>query len=128
MIKTETKKVISVQDWNNLVEKTYNKIYNFQQQDGCKFRQRITISVPEEGTQDFENTELPYVVNGGEMGVAFEIWLNTNPKDTERYFDYEFENKLFWERNFYPSIDMIINDLHQKGLLEEGEYEIDIDW
>ena len=40
----------------------------------------------------------------------------------------EFNNQLFWERNFYPNVNMIANDLHSKGLLESGEYIIVIDW
>ena len=35
---------------------------------------------------------------------------------------------LWWERNFYPNIQMVANDLHSKGLLEAGEYTINIDW
>ena len=35
---------------------------------------------------------------------------------------------LWWKRNFYPDIEMVANDLHAKGLLEAGEYAIDIDW
>ena len=36
--------------------------------------------------------------------------------------------ELWWERNFYPDVSMIINDLHSKGLLPAGDYSIDIDW
>ena len=28
----------------------------------------------------------------------------------------------------YPNLEMVVNDLYEKGLLEEGTYEIDIDW
>ena len=34
---------------------------------------------------------------------------------------------MWYERNFYPSEEMIVNDLYEKGLLEAGEYEIDVD-
>ena len=36
--------------------------------------------------------------------------------------------QLFWERNFYPDVQMIANNLHAKGLIEAGDYVIDIDW
>jgi hypothetical protein len=62
------------------------------------------------------------------MGVSFETWLNTSPEDTKKYFEFEYENKLFWERNFYPHVSMIIKDLYKKGLIEKGEYDINIDW
>jgi hypothetical protein len=35
---------------------------------------------------------------------------------------------MWWERNFYPDVQMIANDLHAKGLLDAGEYVINIDW
>jgi hypothetical protein len=70
MIKVQTKKVISLQDWDRLVEETYGKPYSFQQQDGCKERQRVTINVPAEPC-DYENDNIPEEVNGDEMGVSF---------------------------------------------------------
>lgn len=39
-------KQIEVDDWDDLVRKTYGKIYCFQQQDGCKDRGVENISVP----------------------------------------------------------------------------------
>jgi hypothetical protein len=82
------------------------------------------------------------------MGVSFEAWLNKDPEAPLNPSDKELKNcnyffpqqdkeewkndkshiNLFWERNFYPHIDMIINDLYAKGLLEKGEYLIDINW
>lgn len=35
MLKYKNVRVISVQDWDDLVEKTYGRPYNLQQQDGC---------------------------------------------------------------------------------------------
>jgi hypothetical protein len=80
--------------------------------------------------EDFENTEIPFKINGSEMGVSFETWLKTSPEDTAKQFnrDHKWENRLFLDRNFYPHVDMIINDLYSKGLIEAGEYDIKIDW
>ena len=130
MLKIQKRNVIDVYDWDNLVSQTYGKIYSYQQQDGCKERQTVTITVPVKDPEDFENTEIPFEVNGEKMGVSFQTWLNTSPEDTVKYFNsnYKLKNSLFWERNFYPHEDMIINDLHSKGLLEAGEYDIKIDW
>lgn len=130
-------KVIELQDWDAFVEETYGKIYSFQQQDDCKERGCEFFSVPTPWEHDFEKTEIPFEVNGKEMGVSFETWLNTDPEETKKEFpdppdrDYsmtDFDNRLFWDRNFYPHVSMIINDLHAKGLLEEGKYAINIDW
>jgi hypothetical protein len=108
----------------------YGKIYSFQQQDECKGRGIETIYVPVDEPEDFENTEIPFKINGSEMGVSFETWLKTSPEDTAKQFnrDHKWENSLFWDRNFYPHVDMIINDLYSKGLIEAGEYDIKIDW
>lgn len=122
-------KVIAVHDWDKLVIETYNRPYCLQQQDGCMPRQRIHISVPEYA-DDYTNDTIPEVVNGDEMGVSFHAWLNRDPNqklDTEDKWD-RGGLVLWWHRNFYPHLSMIINDLHEKGKIEAGEYVIDIDW
>ena len=127
MIKYDKKKVISSDDWDKLVEQVYSKPYHLQQQDGCMERQRIPITVPATD-EDFTNDHVPEVVNGEEMGVKFSAWLNRDPEQKMENQTYDYELILFWDRNFYPSLDSVINDLYKKGLLEQGEYEIDIDW
>jgi len=129
-LKTKTVKTITLQDWDEFVMSVYGKPYHLQQQDGCKGRGTEEITVPDEWADDHEATEIPFEVNGNEMGVSFETWLNTSPEDTAKHFnpDYEWENRLFWDRNFYPNVSMIANDLHSKGLIEPGEYVIVIDW
>ncbi len=123
-------KVINVQDWDDLVIETYNRPYSLQQQDDCMPRQRIHISVPEY-PDDYTNETVPEVVNGDKMGVSFQAWLNRDPEqklDTDDEWDRENGLELWWHRNFYPDISMIINDLHKKGKIESGKYVIDIDW
>jgi hypothetical protein len=132
-LKTQTVKLISLQEWDDFVISTYGKPYSFQQQDGCKERGIERFSVPHEWEDDYENTSIPFDVDSNEMGVKFETWLNTSPEDTVEYFTDNYcspgsLNNLFWTRNFYPDVSMIVNDLHFKGLLEEGEYVIVIDW
>ena len=127
MIKSKTKHVIEVSDWDELVEKTYGKPYNFQQQDDCQERGTYDLTVPDYAN-DFERDTIAEVINGHEMGVSFEAWLKRdihewNGAPEDKRFLY-----LFWNRNFYPDIQTIANDLHSKGLLEEGEYLINIDW
>jgi hypothetical protein len=149
MLKVKTKKIISVQDWDRLVEKTYERTYSFQQQDGCKGRGTEYITVPCK-PYDYKNNSIPEIINGEEMGVSFKAWLERNPnsplncteqeaKDCHYYWgsseadlkewqEDKSNTDIFYERNFYPHVSMIINDLHAKGLLEEGEYGIEIDW
>ena len=127
MIRTLTEKVIDVQDQDDLVIETYGRPYAFQQQDGCKERQLVPITVPDE-CDDFENDTVPEIVNGDEMGVSFKAWLARDPKTPLPDRDDTFGLTLWWERNFYPDVQMIANDLYEKGLIEAGDYMINIDW
>ncbi len=122
--------MIEVDDWNDLVIKTYGKPYDFQQQDGCMERGTYEISVPMNYPWDFKNSTVPEEVNHPEMGVSFAAWLERDP---EQKLNAEKWNSpsaipMWWQRNFYPCIDMIANDLYNKGLLPKGDYTINIDW
>lgn len=130
MLKTRKVNVIDVDDWDELVSETYGRPYSFQQQDECKPRQHVYITVPVEHPEDYKNDTVPEVVNHPEMGVSFKAWLERDPEQKLPGKDDQdsWSLGLWWDRNFYPHVDMIINDLHSKGLLEAGDYNIDIDW
>lgn len=119
--------MIEVSDWDKLVSETYQRPYSFQQQDDCKPRGTFEFSVPDQ-EYDFDNDTIPEIVNGSEMGVSFAAWLARDPKQPLSEQEYDWELGMWWERNFYPDVQMIANDLHVKGLLEAGEYTINIDW
>lgn len=128
-IKTRTECVIDVSDWDALVVKTYGRPYCFQQQDDCKERQRVHLTVPA-SADDYPNDTVPEIVNHEEMGVSFAAWLDRDPK--QKLSNPDDQNSwslgLWWDRNFYPNVQMVANDLHARGLLDAGEYVIDIDW
>lgn len=132
MLKTTTKSVVDVSDWDDLVKQTYGKPYNFQQQDGCQDRGVYHLSVPSDyDDEDEMHNDIPEEVNGEDMGVKFTTWLARDPKEPlkdEKDGDVEWMIEMFWERNFYPSIHTLANDLYDKGLIEAGEYTIEIDW
>jgi len=71
---------------------------------------------------------IPEVVNGSKRGVKFDVWLSRDPKQPLLNETSDYCLRLFWHRNFYPDLDMFINDLYKKGIIEEGKYVIDIDW
>ncbi len=125
----KTKQVIELDDWNALVVKTYGRPYHLQQQDGCRDRGTEEITIPAEAS-DHGRTSIAEEVNGEEMGVSFAAWLARDPKqklsDPEEQEDYCLE--LWWERNFYPDLQMVANDLYAKGLIEAGKHAILIDW
>jgi hypothetical protein len=151
MLKTKNVKMVEVQDWDKLVSKTYGRIYTFQQQEGCKERGTFNLTIPSEWTEDDEmHDEIPEVINGEIMGVKFEKWLERDPNAPLNPSDEELKNcnyywgktekdeidwkkdkghiNMFWERNFYPDVYTVANDLYEKGLIEAGEYAIHIDW
>lgn len=137
MLKYTLEKVIDDSDLDSLVVETYGRPYRFQQQDGCKERQRVRVTVPDHD-YDYEDDTIPEVVNGEEMGVSFKAWLERDPKQLlneirDKSWDDGWDDglhslQLFWERSFYPDVQMVLNDLHSKGLIEAGNYSIDIDW
>lgn len=129
-LQINTIQTIGVSDWDNFVSKTYGRPYSFQQQDDCRSRGNFRLTVPEEA-YDYENDTVPEKVNGEEMGVSFKAWLERDPKqklETEDKWDRENGLSLWWARNFYPDVQMVANDLHEKGLLEAGSYCIVIGW
>ena len=139
-IKIRTEQVIDSFDWDDLVTETYGRPYNFQQQDDCKSRGVFRFSVPSKDVHDYDNDTVPEIVNHHDMGVSFKAWLARDtaqllPKDRppEEWKEWMEGRRasslsLWWERNFYPDVQMVANDLHAKGLLEAGDYTIDIDW
>ncbi len=121
-------KFVSVDEWDSLVESTYGKPYKLQQQDGCKDRGVDTVEVPCADPYDHEENEIPFTVNGPKMGVSFAAWIARDAAKIEPEWEYDFCRTLWFERNFYPSLQMVANDLHAKGLLAAGKYNIVIDW
>lgn len=129
IVRVRTEQVIDVSDWDNLVESTYGRPYNFQQQDGCKERGKAYLTVSLEEPDDFENDEVPEIVNHNDMGVSFKAWIERDPKQPlASDKGYNYGRQLWWERNFYPTVESIAHDLCKRGLIDAGEYVIDIDW
>ena len=127
-MKYSNKRIIDMMDFNDLVKATYGRPYHIQQQDGCKSRGMEYFSVPVKYPEDYENDTIPEIVNHSEMGVSFKAWLERDPKQKLLDREDSFGIDLWWQRNFYPHLDMVVQDLHSKGLIESGYYAIDIDW
>ena len=130
-MKTRIVTMIDVDEFDALVTKTYGRPYSFQQQDGCKDRGIEYFTVPIEQPEDYDRDEIPEKVNGHTMGVSFAAWLARDPKqklNSPDKWDRDHGLSLFWERNFYPHLEIVVQDLYEKGLIPAGEYAIDIDW
>jgi hypothetical protein len=119
-------RIIDDSDWDALVVKTYGRPYAFQQQDGCQDRGIVHLTVPDGTDEEHMHDEIPE--NGEVMGVTFAAWLGRDPAQRLRNQQYDWQLSMWWEQNFYPDIQMVANDLHEKGLLEAGDYIINIDW
>ena len=121
--------MIEVSEWDALVVQTYGRPYNLQQQDGYRDRGTEEIKVPSKAS-DYERASVPEEVNGEEMGVSFAAWLARDPKQKLSNPDYQADYclELWWERNFYPDLQMVANDLHAKGLLDAGKHTILIEY
>lgn len=152
MLETKNTKLIDVYEWDTLVSNTYGKIYSLQQQKGCQSKGTIVkLTVPDKNWEEQEmNDKIPEVINGSKMGVKFHVWLNRdrdeplNPSKEELKKCYYYKGKteedeikwnndksniiLFWERNFYPCVQSVANDLYKKKLIKSGDYLIEIDW
>ncbi len=109
-------KMIDSFAWDRLVQDTYGRVYCYQQQNGCRDRGTFELTIPAS------------VEEGTEGSVDFLIWLERDPKEPIPHQEHDFELEIFWEREFYPDIQSIANDLHSKGLIEADEYIINIDW
>lgn len=123
----KTVKMIDCHEFSKFVAKTYGRPYNLQQQDGCKSRGTVSVYVPSE-CYDYPNDTVPEIVNHSDMGVSFGAWLARDPKQKLPDQSSSASLETWWERNFYPDLDMILNDLHSNGLIDAGEYTVDIDW
>ncbi|MGI9526989.1 MAG: hypothetical protein ACR2MS_07775 [Weeksellaceae bacterium] len=117
-------KMIDESDWSKFVSETYDRPYRFQQQDGCRERGTYWLDVD---NFTFEDDDEEY--------IQFQEWLKRDPNEPvegEKEKDSDsirnLVRELWWFREFYPSIEIIATDLYQKGLLEEGQYMINIDW
>lgn len=121
--------MIDVSDWDQLVSDTYGRPYNFQQQDGCKDRGTFGMTIPSDCSEDIDMPDsIPEKINGDGMGVNFKAWLKRDPKKAIGHENGACSISLFWDRNFYPDVHEVANDLHKKGLIDAGDYIIDIDW
>jgi hypothetical protein len=128
-LKIQDVKFVELDDWNRLVVETYGRRYNFQQQNGCKPRGIERITVPDY-SNDWEDELHSSIENNPdvEIGFKFDVWLKRDPKQPIPNQADTWELDLFWKRNFYPHINSVANDLFRRGLIDAGNYVINIDW
>lgn len=141
-LKIEDYKVVYDGEWSRFVSEVYGRPYDLQQQDGGMSRCHLYVEVPvaPEDIEIFKEDCLGDISPCDEksMCVDFERWLSRDPEqlvpddvvrqDCSWVENKRFNTDLWWERNFYPHIDILANDLYEKGFLPAGQYLILVDW
>lgn len=132
-LRTNTRTTVTVQDWDKFVREVYGRPYSFQQQDGCKSRGTFHLCVnfgeyEPDWNAGYDNDTIPEDPDTEEMCVSLKGWLARDPNQPLANQKYDFELRSWWERNFYPQIEVLAQDLWHRGLLPAGEYVIIIDW
>ena len=111
MLKYNLIRQVSDTDFDNLVMETYGKSYAIQQQEGCRDRGVIYISVPP--LYDINVNEYPdtieQAIDEDMYGVRWEDWLAVNPND-ERLGEEDWEREMALQRNVYPPMHDLINE------------------
>lgn len=110
-----TRTVIHESAFSRYVTNHYGRPYHLQQQGdmmGQEVSTRFTVPDPEDG--EWEGMEAPTLVD----------WLKATPPTDE----HDRTEILRWERDYYPQLGAVVNDLHTKGLLDAGEYLIYAEW
>ena len=132
-MKIEKLNVISDANWSRFVSETYGRPYWFSYQrwrdQGEKGLYRFTL--PLEDIEEFDEhgeCDVEDIPKPKWFGVKFEYWLERDPKKplVGQTKDEQLED--WWENSFYPSHEVIANDLFNKGILEAGDYAIGVDW
>lgn len=144
-LRLATKQVhyLSDSEWDAFVSEVYGKPYCLQQQDDCYpngSTKRFTVDAKDVGVAPnpdywvhprdycFEIKPTDSLDDIEEQGVGLDAWLARDPKEPLPVQVYDHELELFWQHNFYPVFDDVVTDLASRGLLEPGEYVIDISW
>lgn len=123
-LKTSTRQIIDIRDFDNLVEETYGRPYSLQQQNFMGQETYYDFEVPESWDGwDFDGFE--------GYPVPFKEWCEADPEidpKTGRPWSPSYEKRLHWEREFYPDFEELMHDLNLRGELDPGKYSIHVWW
>ncbi len=142
-LKIETWQVIHETEFSKLVEETYGRPYQLQQQEPMMGQNEVRhVVVPSTNTFNGQNDPtfeqwLKRSVNEPVPDPTGEMWEKFyaenpdqgtyTPRDDAR-LPGGLTHELWWTRDFYPPLEEVLNDLHRRGLIAEGEYHIEAWW
>lgn len=119
---THPRIVIGESDFSRYVSEHYGRPYNLQQQGdmlGQESAVKLTVPDPEDG--EWEGMTMPTLVQ----------WQEATPPGDHPEGGYDpnvSRENMRWEREYYPQLEAVANDLHAKGLLDAGEYILFVSW
>jgi hypothetical protein len=114
-------KLIDETEFSQLVREAYGRPYRLQQQDHCMGQNEIElITIPDEGI-DIDDPQ------------RFEEWRDAEAPESrgvDQFGDmrWDWEVELHWEREFYPPLQELVNDMYERSLLPQGDYAIRAYW
>lgn len=106
-------------DFDKFIRSFYKKPYCIQQQNGCMSRGAIEFSIPLINDDSILfNVELFDYLDDL---PSLQEWLLKDPSEKVEGITFL---DIYWERDFYPKLSEILNDLYEKQKIVEGDYQI----
>lgn len=119
-MRIEDVKLIWESELSALVTETYGRPYQLQQQGDMLAQESMTrATVPQE--PDFDS-DLPSLEEWSSRDV------DAQPEGESSWSEHAWRRDLWWQRKFYPDLQLVLNDLHARGLLPAGDYVIHTWW
>lgn len=119
ILKGETVQVIWEHDFNKVVQSVYGKPYVFQQQGDMLLGQNGYYPFTVHSAEKYQQWDAT------EIDAELTRWLSAEPPQNARAFTIQ----LWWERENYPDIDVILYDLaYRRGLMASGRYALHVWW
>ena len=110
--------VLHESEFSDLVRQTFERPYSLQQQGDMHSQESfVRFDVPADREEE-EHWQ----------AVSMEEWLAATPPDPEDRSMEAFTDRLRWDREFYPQLDSVANELHARGQLDAGTYVLHVWW
>jgi hypothetical protein len=110
-LKGEVVTLIWESDFSEMVSKIYGRPYRFQQQGDMM------------GQDTIEKFTVPAIEEELYGVVPLNEWRNAEPPH-----EGDWKEEMRWKREYYPSLEEVVNDLYKRGLIEPGNYALHIWW
>ena len=107
-------KLIWEHELNELITATYGRPYNYGRWQEMGQDTMTQVTVPEEADEPWE---------GGPPSL--EEWLAGEPPAT---LTDAWRIEQWWQTEYCPELQVVVNDLHARGLMPAGDYVMHVWW